>query len=91
MKASKVTAKSLIQNSKGRIFTAKFTKKDNSTRVMNCRIGVKNGVTGEGMKYNPNDHNLIPVYDMQAKGYRMISVDTLQSLVINKETYEVEG
>ena len=89
MKASKVTAKGLIQNSKGRIFTVKFTKKDNSTRVMNCRIGVKKGVTGEGMKYNPNDHNLIPVYDMQAKGYRMISVDTLQSLVMNKETYEV--
>jgi hypothetical protein len=89
MKISKVTAKDLIQNSKGRIFTTTYTKKDNSTRVMNCRIGVQKGVTGEGLKYNPNDYNLIPVYDMQSKGYRMINVDTLQSLVINKETYEV--
>jgi len=91
MKISKVTAKGLIQNSKGRIFTAKFTKKDNSSRVMNCRIGVKKGQTGVGLKYNPNEYNLIPVYDMQDKGYRMINVDTVQSLVMNNETYEVES
>ena len=43
------------------------------------------------MKYNPVDFNLIPVYDMQNKGYRMINIDTLSVLKINNETYEVSN
>jgi len=90
MKISKVTAKDMIQNSKGKIFTATYIKKDNSSRVMNCRLGVHKGVTGAGMKYNPDDYNLIPVYDMQNKGFRMVDVNTLLSIQINKQSYEVE-
>jgi len=90
MKISKVTAKDIIQNSKGKIFTATYIKKDNSPRVMNCRLGVHKGVTGVGMKYNPDDYNLIPVYDMQNKGFRMVDVDTLLSIRIDKQSYEVE-
>ena len=35
----------------GKIFTACFTKKDGSERVMNCRTGVKKYVTGRGKKF----------------------------------------
>ena len=89
MQISKATAKDMIQNSKGKIFTTTYIKKDKSKRVMNCRLEVKKGVTGEGLKYNPDDYNLIPVYDMQIGGYRMVNVDTLVSLSISNETYEV--
>ena len=41
------------------------------------------------MAYNPSDYNLIPVYDMQNRGYRMVNLDTLSTLVINKEKYGV--
>ena len=89
MQISKATAKDMIQNSKGKIFTTTYIKKDNSKRVMNCRLEVKKGVTGEGLKYNPDEYNLIPVYDMQSRGFRMVNVDTLVSLSIANETYEV--
>ena len=84
-------AKDLIGFSRGKIFTTTHTKKDNTIRITNCRTGVKKGITGEGMKYNPVDFNLIPVYDMQNKGYRMINIDTLSVLKINHETYEVSN
>ena len=89
MQISKATAKDMIQKSKGKIFTTTYIKKDNSKRVMNCRLEVKKGVTGEGLKYNPDEYNLIPVYDMQSRGFRMVNVDTLVSLSISNETYEV--
>ena len=79
-------AKDLIGFSRGKIFTTTHTKKDNTIRITNCRTGVK-----KGMKYNPVDFNLIPVYDMQNKGYRMINIDTLSVLKINNETYEVSN
>jgi hypothetical protein len=89
MQISKATAKDMIQKSKGKIFTTTYIKKDKSKRVMNCRLHVQKGVTGEGLKYNPDDYNLIPVYDMQVKGFRMVNVATLVSLSISNETYEV--
>ena len=89
MQISKATAKDMIQNSKGKIFTTTYIKKDSSKRVMNCRLEVKKGVTGEGLKYNPDEYNLIPVYDMQNRGFRMVNVDTLVSLSIANQTYEV--
>ena len=89
MQISKATAKDMIQNSKGKIFTTTYIKKDKSKRVMNCRLEVKKGVTGEGLKYNPDEYNLIPVYDMQSRGFRMVNVNTLVSLSISNETYEV--
>ena len=89
MQISKATAKDMIQNSKGKIFTTTYIKKDNSKRVMNCRLGVSKGVKGVGLKYNPAEYNLIPVYDMQNKGFRMVDVNTLLSICINNQSYEV--
>jgi len=86
---SKRQAQDLIKASRGRIFTTVHTKKDNTFRATNCRTGVKKGVTGEGMKYSPAEYNLIPVYDMKNRGFRMVNVDTLSSLRINKTTYTV--
>ena len=81
--------KDLIKTSKGRFFTVIFTKKNGETREMNCRLGVKKGLTGEGMKYNPSDYNLMVVYDAQKKDYRMIKLTTVKSLVIDKKFYTV--
>jgi hypothetical protein len=89
MKISKVAAVELINKSKGKIFTAEFRKKDNTIRTMNCRIGVTKGVTGSGMNYNPSIKGLKPVYDMQSHDWRMINLDTITRLTIEKKTYQV--
>ncbi len=83
-------AKRRIFETKGKIFSVKFTKKDGSVRDMQCRRGVSKGVKGEGLKYDPEKYNLIPVYDMANDGFRMINADTIQELKIKGETFKIK-
>jgi len=74
--------------SDGKIFSAIYTKKDGSTRKIVARIGVKKGITGKGMAYNPIERGLLPVYDMQKKAFRMINVNTLSQVNMDGQVYE---
>ena len=56
----------------GAIFNVVFEKKDGSIRHMRCRLNVKKYVKGIGMKFNPEDYNLLVAYDLDKEGYRMI-------------------
>ena len=69
-----------IKTTKGRIFRAVFIKKDGTERTMVARTGVRKGVNGAGMSYNPESMGLIPVYDMQKKAWRMVNSRTMKSL-----------
>ena len=83
-------AKELISQSKGRIFSATFTKKDFTSRLINARLGVKyERKTDRKRPYDPSKKDLIAVYDMTKKGYRTINLKTLDSLSINKNKYIV--
>ena len=70
----------------GKIFTVTFTKKNGEKRVMNARTGVSKGVTGKGMSYNPVSKNLLAVYDMQKRDYRMINCNTIEEIKVLGET-----
>jgi len=83
------TAKEMIYNTKGKIFSVNFIKKDGSVRKMNCRRNVKKGVTGAGMAYDPKAYNLIPVFDMANEGFRMINASTIQELKVEGKTYKI--
>lgn len=83
------TAKELIFNTKGKFFTVTFIKKDGSERVMNARLGVKKYLKGGELKYNPAEMGMIPVYDMGAKGYRMVNTNTIKNLKIGKNEYVI--
>ena len=87
---NKTKAKELIKDSKGLIFAATFTKKDGSHRLMNARTGKKYTPTGKKAPYKPSDYNLIPLYDMRKKAFRMLNLNTLLTLSINKEKYLIE-
>mgnify|MGYP003125558412 CR=1 FL=1 len=85
---SKQEAKELINNSKGRIFSATFTKKDFTSRLINARLGVKyERKTDRKRPYDPSKKDLICVYDMIKKQHRTINLRTLDSLSINKNKY----
>lgn len=74
----------------GRIFTVRFYKRTTGEfRVMNCRGRVVKGLTGGELKFNPEEHRLIAVYDMQNNGFRMINADTIQEVTIHGETFKV--
>lgn len=84
----KIKAAELINDSKGRIFTATFIKKNGEERVMNCRKGVQKGVKGTG-KSNTQSLGIISVYDMQEKGFKKLNLQEVTALKINKESYKV--
>ena len=71
----------------GKIFTACFTKKDGSERVMNCRTKVSKGVTGKGMSYNPKDLGYLVVFDLKCNDFRMINLNTLIWVKAEGNTY----
>lgn len=85
-------AKELINNSKGRIFSATFTKLDFTRRLINARLGVKyERKTERKEPYNQFKKGLLcdylKVYDMNKKDFRTINLKTLDSLSINKTKY----
>ena len=83
-------AKELIKGSKGLIFAATFTKKDNTIRTLTSRTGKQYTPTGNKAPYKPSDYNLIPLYDMKKKAFRMLNLNTLITLSINKTKYLIK-
>lgn len=82
-------AKKLIESSNGAIFSVKFIKKDGTLRDMVCRLGVTKHLKGGVKGYDAADFKLVTVFDMQKKGYRSISLDTLNTVTINGDTWGV--
>ena len=88
---NKDKAKELINQSNGRIFSAVFVKKDNTHRLINARLGKRyKSKTGKAAPYKPSNYNLLPVYDMRIKAFRMINFNTLLTLTLNKTNYKIK-
>jgi hypothetical protein len=81
-------AKEFIRSLGNKIFGARFFKKNGEERIMSARLNVSKHANGGELGYNPDDYNLINVFDMN-NGYRMIPVDRLEEINFNGETYEV--
>jgi hypothetical protein len=88
-KITRENAEKLIKSSNGSIFSVQFVKADGSLRDMVCRLGVSKGITGKGLSFDPSEHDLITVFDMSAKGYRMIRLDTLRHVTTDGQTWAV--
>ncbi len=86
---NRIEAVKIISQTEGKIFSAVFTKKDGSDRVMVCRFGVQKGVKGVGMAYEPHAYGLVTVFDIQKEEFRHINISTVRSLTVSGEQYEV--
>ena len=78
----------IINKSNGKIFKAVFLKKNGDVRHMLCRTNVKKGILGKGMSYNPIKKGLLPVYDMEKNGFRMININKIICLKVNGVNYD---
>ena len=88
---NKEQAKQLINQTNGRIFSATYIKKDMSIRIMNARLGKRyKNITGRSAPYDPEKYNLKKVYDMKVKDFRIINLNTLITLSINKNKYVIK-
>jgi len=84
-------AAALIRGTKGKIFTCIFIKRsDGQRRTLNGRLAVKAYLHGGVLPYNPNEKNLIPVFDIQKREYRMIPIDGIEELKINNYVFKVQ-
>jgi len=84
-------AKELIRETNGLIFSSTFIKKDNTIRTLTARLGKKyKSKTGKAAPYKASNYNLLPVYDMRIKAFRMLNFNTLLTLSINKNTYTIK-
>jgi hypothetical protein len=76
---SKQVATEVLESMNGTFFSVSFIKRsDGSFRKMHCRKGVKKYITGEGLKYNPSEQGLLPVWEVN-KGYKMIPLSNVTS------------
>jgi hypothetical protein len=77
----------IINRTNGKFFTVTFVKKDKTIRKMTARIGVRKGVKGVGLKFDPADKNLKTVWSCDAENFRMINLDTILSITFKGVTY----
>ena len=71
------------------IVGVEFIKKDNTTRIMNCRRRVQKYLNG-GKNTTAHMPNIINVFDMTKKEYRKINSDNILSLKVNKTKYIID-
>ena len=95
---NKEQAKQLIHITNGKIFSSTFIKKDGTHRLLTARLKVTKGLkeNAKPRPYNPEEYNLVCVYDMalakkQIKSpYRMLNLNTLLTLTINNNKYIIK-
>ena len=88
---SQAVARQIVKGYKGsQFFSVGFIKRgDGSLRNMNCRKGVKKGLSGKGQKYNPASKNLVCVYDVKIEEPRMITLDNIKTISMRGRKYKV--
>ena len=80
----------LVAETKGRIFSATFIKKDGTTRDITARLGVKKNQHG-GINTLDNYSQYVTVFDMHADGYRAINLETLKRISCGNKTYTINN
>ena len=90
---TKEEAKKLIHVTNGKIFSSTFVKKNGEHRLLTGRLKVTKGLkeNAKPRPYDPSKYNLVCVYDMMAKGYRMLNINTLTKLSINANKYIIKN
>jgi hypothetical protein len=77
-------AEALIRSSEGRVLHVEFLKRSTGQfRIMRCAYGRHAGPIGGGpRRYNPEDHGLIVVFDLDRNDWRCIPLESILSVVV---------
>lgn len=79
----------VLQNSKGKIITVVFKKKNGTTRIMNTRTGVVKNIKGVGLPYDPEEYGYFILWDLKKGNYRTINSSTVSTLKSAGKTYAI--
>ena len=92
MTISKSLVHDFLRGLKGKIFTVEFIKRtDGSLRVMRCTTNYQSKLVGGELAYDANDKQLIPVYDLDKRGFRSIPTDAVLRIRALGNNYEVRA
>ncbi len=80
----------ILKNSKGKIMTVVYKKKNGQLRVLNTRTGVKQNITGQGLAYDPEKYGYVVVWDMQKRNYRTVNPQTASKLNAGGKSYTIK-
>jgi len=75
----------------GKIVGITFTKLDGQTRVMTGRIGVRKHLKGGRNNVEAADRPYLTIYDLEAKGYRTVSLDTVTEVRAERKRIAIVG
>lgn len=72
------------KNAVGSFFSVVNRKKDGTLRKYNCRLGVKKHLQGGELRFDPDEKNMLVVWDNLAtgRGYRMVNCSTIIDLQV---------
>jgi len=79
----------ILKGKRGKMLTVAYRKKDGSLRILNTVTGVRKNITGTGLKYDPDKHGYIILYDLKAKGYRTVNINTIGDVRMDKQVFTV--
>ena len=71
----------------GGIFNVQFYKTNGERRSINARFGVRKGVNGKGLNYDPALRNNIIVYSMKDNGFRTVNLERIARIKFNGQVY----
>jgi hypothetical protein len=73
----------------GQDFEVKFIKRSNrQLREMKCCKGIPRNLRGGPRAYNPADHRLVCVWDVEKQAYRSIPLEGILTIAVNGQTHE---
>ena len=91
MESKKELIRTLIGSTGGTFFSVKFVKRTTGElRRMVCRTGVKRGVKGIGLSFDPKERDLVVVWDVLKRSFRMIPLEGVKELKVRKVLYRFE-
>lgn len=76
---------------KGKFFTVEFTKRSTGERrVMRATTNYQSKLAGGEAKYDFGEKKLIPVWDMEAQGFRSIPLDAVIEIRAKGDTFVIK-
>jgi hypothetical protein len=75
----------VIEQSRGKIFSVTFTKKDGTLRRMTARMGVTSKLRGGHNSNNADKY--ITVYDMVGRSYKNVNRETIREVKFGGRVY----
>jgi hypothetical protein len=88
-RVSPLEALALLQSTAGRFFTIWFVKRsDGRIRRMTCRL--RGQPHPAGLKFDPHDRALLPVWDLQAREWRFVNLEGVLCVRTDGKSYRVD-